>query len=122
MNRVSIIYNEKNSNGRRKEYLIYDEARNHKLMYIMRISQMPRGLEDYRPEIKITPALATGLVPSILTTGSGLSTKLNIIFETNELTADSITESTIDEYIEDTEFAKLAISEILKVYNNYAIE
>ena len=102
---LNVVLDEKTSNTRRKEYLVKNGE---KLMYLFRIITPPRGMEDLSPSYKFEPVLSIGLVPDI----SRVNNELYIFYEENKL-ASMIRDENIDQFIEDTAFAKESVKYIV---------
>lgn len=103
---LNIVLDEKTSNARRKEYLVKNGE---KLMYLFRIITPPRGLEDFSPSYKFEPVLSIGLVPDI----ACINGEFHIFYEENNLVS-IIRDNDIDQFIEDTTFAKETVKYIIE--------
>ena len=94
------------SNRRRKEYLIKNGD---KLMFLFRIITPPSYLEDFSPTYKFEPVLSIGLIPDI----ACINNEIHVFYEENQLVP-LIRDDDINQFIEDTAFAKETVSYILK--------
>ena len=105
MSELDIVFEKEKSTNRCKRYLV---KRGKDIMFIYIKMLPPKELDDYGTEYKFEPVLSTGLVPKIRTVNG----KVYIYFVTNDFEP-SVNLDTMNQFIENTKFAKEAAEYIV---------